>query len=659
MNRVCIAVVLLLLVAGAPAARQSAPGQIPAFRTGVDAVQIDVTVLDRDRRPVRGLTASDFTILEDGKPRPIVAFSPIDLPPLAAAAPSGLDAIAPDVVRNDVPSGRIVVIVIDPFLERAMVPGRVTIADPPGLAALRATAMRLIDSLGPGDLGAVAHTVYGVAQNLTADKQRLKRAVESSAYGTIKRGEADDWGSCQCGTCRVDALTAIATALRGEPQRRKIIFYVGERFRLSPVADACNNYLEPATRKMVNATQLANVTVHTIDPNSLETTNVHAGDDFKPEGGPAAAGAQERANRAFLIERQQSLQTVADWTGGRAVMNTNAPEESVRPILEESSAYYLIAFGTDAKADKRFHPITVRVNRPGVLVRTRKGYFAETVSAGSAATDASASLDALSRELLPLRGLPMSIAAAPFRHADGAPIVVVATGVRTGAAPPDKAGPAGDAPTFEPIEILTSAFGEGVKDSEWHRQRVSIAVPDTAPGELRYESISMLRLKPGSYEVRVVTRNAHAGLVGSVHTFVDVPDFEDSAMSLSGVVLVDRTAPTVTPLDALGGVLAAAPTTRRTFSTGDTVVALLRVYQKRGSTPAPVSVVFRVLDEQLREVLSASQPLAPDAFAAGNASAESRFELPLQRLTAGSYVLRIDASGAEATARREVRFSVK
>ena len=135
---------------------------------------------------------------------------------------------------------------------------------------------------------------------------------------------------------------------------------------------------------MVNATQLANVTVHAVDPNALETTNVRAGDNFMPEGATAAAAAQERANRDFLIERQQSLQTVADWTGGRAIMNTNVPEESVRPILDESSAYYLLAFETsDVKRDGRFHPITVTVNRPDVQVRTRKGYYAESVTPAS------------------------------------------------------------------------------------------------------------------------------------------------------------------------------------------------------------------------------------------------------------------------------------
>jgi len=67
------------------------------FRTGVSAVQLDVSVLDNDRRPVRGLTAADFTILDDGKPRDIASFSAVDLPPVPAEPPAGVDAIEPDV----------------------------------------------------------------------------------------------------------------------------------------------------------------------------------------------------------------------------------------------------------------------------------------------------------------------------------------------------------------------------------------------------------------------------------------------------------------------------------------------------------------------------------------------------------------------------------
>jgi VWFA-related protein len=649
----------LALLAIAPAAQQLPPADRPSFRTGVEGVQIDVSVLDANRRPVRGLTAADFTVLVDGKPQPLVGFSAVDLPAPAVAPPSGSEAVTADVARNDLPAGRLVIILIDPFMERVMVPGRVTMADPPGRAAAMATALRLVDSLGPGDLTAVVHTIYGVPQNFTSDKARLRRAVESTAMGTIRQAEGEPTGGCYCGACRVDAITRLATALRGEPQRRKVVFFVGERLRLAPVADGCNGDLEPATKRMLHAAQVANVTVHTVDPNSLETTNVRAGDDFKPQGRPIseAAAEQERANRAHLVERQQSLQTVADWTGGRAIMNTNAPQEAVVPILDESSAYYLLAFQSDPKPDGRFHPITVKVNRPGVVVRTRSGYYAEpaTSGAGAGAMDV---LDQVSRGLLPERGLPMSVTAAPFRGDDGMPIVVVATGVRA-AATASSLAPAGSAPRFEPIEILTGAFRDGVKALEWQRQRLSVALPDSVPNQLRYESISTLRLKPGSYELRVATQHVQAGVVGSVHTYVDVPDFESEPMTLSGAVLLDRRAPTATPAEALGGVLASAPTTRREFTRDDRVTALVRVYQRLGQQAAPVSLAYCVLDRQLREVASLPDVLAADQFAAPARSADGRFELPLEPLAPGSYVLRIDAAAGQTTARREVPFSVK
>jgi len=661
-NIVSLLACWLSVLVCATAGQQLPPAQPPTFRTGVDAVQLDVSVLDKDRRPVRGLTAADFTVLEDGKPRPIVAFTAVELPSLPAlpstAAP-GADTVPPDVTRNDLPDGRTVIILLDPFMERVMVPGRKTIADPPGLAALRNTALRVVDSLGPGDLAAVGHTIYGIAQNLTTDKSRLKRAIDTTAMGTIKRAEGEEWGSCECGVCGVEAITRVANAFRGDAQRRKTIFYVGERLRLSPVEGRCNPYLETATKQMVQATQLANVTVNTVDPNSLETTNVRAGDDFDPSRPISQAAAdQEKANRAFLIERQQSLQTVADWTGGRAIMNTNTPEESVRPILDESSAYYLLAFqATDVKQDGRFHPIAVTVNRPGVQVRTRKGYYADSVTPAVGAGGTIVSLEAVSRALLPERGLPMSITAAPFRGSDGTPTVVITTGVRASTTPAasDSRAAAGASPVFEPIEILASAFRDGQKDVDWQRQRISIAIPETPPGQLRYEAISRVNVAPGTYELRVATRHEKAGDVGSVHAYVDVPDFSEG-LTMSGVVLFDRRAPTATPPEALAGILETAPTTRRDFTAADEVSALVRVYQRQ--PPAAVTVAFRVLDGALQDVVAAQNALGAEQFA-GAGAADARYALPLNQLKPGAYVLRIDAVTERTTGRRDVRFTVQ
>ena len=99
------------LAALAGARQDPAPPQA-TFRTGVDVIQLDVSVLDKDRRPVRGLTAADFTILEEGSPRPVVEFKAVDVPP-ASSPPAGWARDVPeDVTVNAPPRGRVVAIVM-------------------------------------------------------------------------------------------------------------------------------------------------------------------------------------------------------------------------------------------------------------------------------------------------------------------------------------------------------------------------------------------------------------------------------------------------------------------------------------------------------------------------------------------------------------------
>ena len=230
----------------------------------------------------------------------------------------------------------------------------------------------------------------------------------------------------------------------------------------------------------------------------------------------------------------------------------------------------------------------------------------------------------------------MSATAAPFRGPYGTPIVVITTGVRASAAaaPGSDKGPGPGERQFEPIEILTSAVRDGAKDADWQRQRLSLALPDAAAGELRYESVSTLALKPGRYEVRVATRHERADVIGSVHTFVEVPDFDSQPLTLSGLVLFDRNAPTATPVEAAGGVLDTAPTTRRDFTRSDDITAFARVYQKTGTRPAAVTLVFRVLDRALNEVTGARMALRPDQFTPYGA--DGRFKLPLDTLPPGA-----------------------
>lgn len=56
------------------------PTGTQTFRGGVELLQLDVSVLDKARRPVGDLTAGDFTVLVDGKPHPVLAFKAVSAP---------------------------------------------------------------------------------------------------------------------------------------------------------------------------------------------------------------------------------------------------------------------------------------------------------------------------------------------------------------------------------------------------------------------------------------------------------------------------------------------------------------------------------------------------------------------------------------------------
>ena len=210
MIRTTAAPIGALLLAGLVSQpRQNPPSALQTFRTGVDIVPVDVSVLDRDRRPVRGLAAADFTILEDGQERPVVAFSAVDLPAPAVATPSWMRVVSPDVVSNISPiEGRLVVILMDRTIRPEMqIMGR-------GIAEAA------VNALGPGDLAAVICSGPGVPQNFTSDRGLLLAAI-NRPFITLRDRDMGNPGECYCGTCTLEAMTHAAEVLRDVPQRRK------------------------------------------------------------------------------------------------------------------------------------------------------------------------------------------------------------------------------------------------------------------------------------------------------------------------------------------------------------------------------------------------------------------------------------------------------
>ncbi len=93
--------------------------------------------------------------------------------------------------------------------------------------------------------------------------------------------------------------------------------------------------------------------------------------------------AAEHGSGAMLRGAPDSLRTLAEATDGLAIVNSNDLAGGLKRVVDDLSSYYLLGYYSTGKLDGKFHSITVRVKRPGVQVRARRGFLAAT--AGEAA----------------------------------------------------------------------------------------------------------------------------------------------------------------------------------------------------------------------------------------------------------------------------------
>jgi VWFA-related protein len=156
-----------------------------------------------------------------------------------------------------------------------------------------------------------------------------------------------------------------------------------DRFALSQLDD------ELQFRTMLDEANRANASFYPMDPRGLAVFD----EDIVPAAG---VGAGINANptispsedRARLMARNTTLRTLAEATDGIAVLDNNDLSRGLRRIVDDLSSYYLLGYYSSGKLDGRFHTITVRVTRPGIQIRARRGYLANTDAAVTASAPA-------------------------------------------------------------------------------------------------------------------------------------------------------------------------------------------------------------------------------------------------------------------------------
>lgn len=667
---------LTLAVAVSTHADQS-PSSTQVVRGGIDLVQVDVSVLDKNRRPIRDLSAADFTLLEDGKSRPVAAFTRVDLPARAPAPRAAwMREVRSDVATNVFSDeGRLVVILMDRTI-------------PFGLPtqSARRVAKAAIEQLGPGDLAAVVYTGSAASQNFTNDRARLTTAIGENPTAVLSREAVERWelqkdqleaeiwnpdttipprilpadysGECACGLCTLHAIRNVADAVRDTQGRKKSLLFIGADIVFESTDPRCESSVIDAREAMFKSIDRASLTVHAFDANGLETNAVAASAPASQSSTAAPISPRENVpspsviRSRQLLQRQGNLAVLPDRTGGRTVLNTNYPEGRVPDVFRESESYYLLGF-EPAAMDGRDHTISVHVNRRDVNVRSRRAHVADRHTTSPSASAADRARSAIAGPIATRSGITLTAnaltVADPVAHT---PTLIVALHARHEASQ--------QPPASEPelVNIVTAVFRRDGRPVGTFHQTVSVVPRADARGAaMTYDVLQRMVPKPGHYELRIAVDNPLRRQSGSVYTFVDVPALGNTPFTWSEIGI---SAAAITPgmKDPMTDVLPALPIARRDFDRQERVTAFISAYHTSGPLPSGIEVSTRITDEQNRQKFERKSSLTAADFDTSRTAAY-QIDLPLASLEPGSYLLTMEAGQARSKTPRHVRFTVR
>jgi hypothetical protein len=313
-----------------------------------------------------------------------------------------------------------------------------------------------------------------------------------------------------------------------------------------------------------------------------------------------------------------TLRTLAAETDGRAIVNRNDLAVGMTQIVRDTSAYYLLGYNSDqSPADGKFHEIKVRVNRPGIQVRARRGYWALTVQDVARATAPKVETPAAFNTAL--SSIPVS-AAAPN-------VVRTWVGTSRGAAGKTKV-------TFvwEPTTRVRDPGGEPPA-----RVMITAVGPDGSPyfrGRTTERRVTF-DADPGRVQIRMSVEGASSEVLDTETREYAVPDLNASG-TLVGTPQVLR-ARTARDYQQVQGDANAVPAATREFSRTERLLVRVPAYGAGGTAP---TLTAQLLNR-------GGQPMMPLKVAPSAASDVQEIELALAGLAPGEYVLEIKAGDVQ------------
>jgi VWFA-related protein len=531
-------------------------GQIPNVQSTTRLVQVDTVVTDSHSRPVPNLTASDFTVLESGKPQKIAFFSYESPEKKVDSGPP--HPIAEGAFSNRPETGQskpIVILLLDglntPSSQQLYVRQQML------------KSLRNLESSGARMAVLALGSDLTVLQDFTTDFSTLRAAVQdykrgrtrsdidvpaidlpAASGGGIVPASAPSTGGPTGGSLpgvqdlldffsrsvaneeqdtrvrmTIAALQAIAQSVAGYPGRKSLLWMSSSfpftlSFDDSPISHfAFYKTYADDIRKTTSLLTDANVAVYPIDAQGL----LSSGGLANVETATATAPTTDLSAEAFKNFRSEETEnTVAQETGGKVFRNTNNLADAVKTAVDDSSAYYVLGYYLDqTMLDGKFHTLKVKVNRDGVKVRSRAGFYALDAQAWRKRQDEGASaarLGGLAATGVLFEALPIQ----PTAQGQSAriEILVDSSTISFGRNPEDSHSidlnfeVAALKPAGKPAHVETRTVSGDVRDTTY-RQFLETGIP------MRVE----MPLTAGRHLLRVTVRDNRTGHLGSL----DVP----------------------------------------------------------------------------------------------------------------------------------------
>jgi VWFA-related protein len=670
-----VAVLLMVVLMGS-----SLPSQTDyTFHAETEMVLVNVTVRDKSGKVVRDMKPVDFRIKEDGKLQKVVSFDIENtdaVPALDVAQAKPLENTPASSSTADKPQLAAAV----EFKDRRLIVLFFDLSgmEPDEIDHSVTAALNYVDKqMAPADLVSIVSlgSSLQVNQDFTTDHGLLKKALQSLNPGTgqgfeegstgTTEGTPDTGGSFTADDTeynifntdrRLEALRSVAERLSHVQQKKSLIYF-------SSGIDRTGIENESELKAATNAAVRANLAFYTMDIRGLQALVAGGEAQNASLRGTSPYSGQSTLNALNSnFTTQETLVTLAADTGGRAFLDSNDFSKVFKGVQEDTSTYYVLGYhSTNPARDGRYRRITVSLNRPGMKIDYRRGYYAPADYQHSTKEDRERQLEEELNSDLPATDLPLYLAAGYFRIGDNKFFVPISLAV-PGSQIPFTSSSNQDKATLDVIGMALDSNKRQVGDM---RDTVKLAVNTSS--EVKRKNVQYdngFILLAGKYHLKFVVRENQTGRMGSFETDIEIPDLKNQPLKMSSVVLSNQIQPSKNtrnksnPLAREGSEV--IPSVTHVFSTGQHLYLYYEVYdpgregqgngKSKGSNDSGIRLLTNIAFFQ-GKVKAYESPLQEvnELNARDRGAAVFQLDVPLTQLKPGFYTCQVnvvdDAAG--------------